>query len=250
MTTRFALQLCAWIVGIPLQLMVIAAMVRGSYRQYPLLFVYVIAGFLTAVAEIPANLAREAGGESNFAFMYWIDDVFLQVLLYAIVLHLIFKATAQRQPRALVRTILTAGAVILTGVSLLLHYNPPFKGEWVNVWMRDLSFFSMALDLALWTVLISSRKKDPQLMMISGGLGIQFAGTAIGDAVQDLATRSYQAHTMTVGMAEKVSLSGGIFSVVAGFACLYILRQALRSFNQAPAPAAAMAASKARGADL
>ncbi len=244
---RFALQLCAWIVGIPLQLIVIAAMVRGSYRQYPLVFVYLIAGFLAAVAEIPANMARFYGqptGHLSFAILYWIDDVFLQVLLYSIVLHLIYKATANRQPRALVRTVLTAGAVILTGVSLLLHYNSGPGHEWVNLWMRDLSFLSMVLDLALWTALISSREKDPRVLMISGGLGIQFAGSAIGAAVQDLATRGYQTHSLTPSGADAISLAGGTFNVITGFACLYVLWHALRSTSEVGPPKAAVAASE------
>jgi hypothetical protein len=236
---RFAVQLCLWIVGFPLQLMVIAALVRGAYRQYLLLFVYTIAAFLIAVAEIPIVLAKFSGQADGKAFgdMYWADDVILQTLLYTVVINLIYKATARIQPRAVVRVILTVGALVFAAVSILIHYNADSaRGEWMNLWTRDLSFCTTALDLALWTVLITTRNREPRVLLVSGALGIQFAGSAIGDAVQDLATRGYHSHFFNVGAARFVSVSGGIISSGTGFACLYFLWQAFRSKSNASPP--------------
>lgn len=169
---RFAVQLCLWVIGLPLQLLVIAALVRGAYRQFLLLFVYVIAAFLMAVAEMPLVLARFSGqndAKSAFDTLYWWDDAILQTLLYAVVISLIYKATARIQPRALVRVILTVSALVFAVASILIHrYTHSQRGEWMNLWTRDLSFCTTALDLALWTVLITTRDRDPRLLTVSG----------------------------------------------------------------------------------
>ena len=247
---RFALQLCAWIVGIPLQLMVIAALVRGAWRQYLLLFVYSITAFLIAVAEIPSYLAKYSGqadAQSALSKWYWYDDVILETLLYTVVIALIYRATERMQPRALIRTLLTAAALIFAGVSLYVHYSPTLgRGEWMNPWTRDLSFCSMVLDLALWTFLISSKKKDPQLLLVSGGLGIQFAGSAIGDAIQDLAAKAYHAHQFSTGVVTVMSRSGAIFSTLTGFACLFIWWHAFRNAPQTETSRSAMLAAARR----
>lgn len=233
---RFALQLCAWIIGIPLQLMVIAAMVRGAWRQYVLLFIYSIVAFLIAVAEIPSYLARytgQADAQHALSKWYWIDDVILETLLYAVVIALIYQATERMEPRAIVRLILTGGALIFAGVSLYVHYSPTAgRGEWMTPWVRDLSFCSSVLDLALWTFLVTSKDKDPRLLLVSGGLGVQFAGNAIGDAIQDLAGKAYHAHQFSAGTVTFISRFGAIFSTITGFACLYIWWHAFRAARE------------------
>ena len=57
-------------------------------------------------------------------------------------------------------------------------------------WTRDLNFCSAILDLALWALLIAAREKDHRLLLLSGGLGIQFTGEAIGEST---ATSPYAA---------------------------------------------------------
>jgi len=42
------------------------------------------------------------------------------------------------------------------------------------------------MTLLLWTLLLSSPKKDNQLLMVTGGLGLQFTGEAIGQSLRQL----------------------------------------------------------------
>ena len=52
MTTSF--QLATYVVGLPLELMVIAVLLRGGqYRRYPFIFIYAVVDLLTTVIEIP-----------------------------------------------------------------------------------------------------------------------------------------------------------------------------------------------------
>jgi hypothetical protein len=57
---------------------------------------------------------------------------------------------------------------------------------WATQVGRDLSFGSVVLTLLLWVTLISSRRKDTQLLMVTGGLGLQFTGEAIGQSIRQI----------------------------------------------------------------
>src|SRR2546421_391024 len=75
------------------------------------------------------------------------------------------------------------------------------------------------LDLGLWAILISSPQKDYRILMIAGGLGIQFTGGAIGQAFRNLSSNTARIFV-------------GDLMFLTNLACLYIWWQALRQ----PAP--------------
>jgi F0F1-type ATP synthase assembly protein I len=79
---------------------------------------------------------------------------------------------------------------------------------------RNLSFCSVILNLALWAVLIKARHTDRRLLLISGGLGVQMAGKAIGHSLR-------QVSASTV-------LAGNLVYVLSHLACMYIWWQAFR----------------------
>jgi hypothetical protein len=111
--------------------------------------------------------------------------------------------------------------LLFAGISFAVHYRPSLKhsGYWMTGWTRDLSFGSAILDLGLWTLLISSRRGDRRLLLISGALGMQFAGEAIGAALQDLSI------AQTVN---SLNLAGSIITMLASLACLYVWWQTFR----------------------
>jgi len=51
---------------------------------------------------------------------------------------------------------------------------------------RDVSLGSMGRTQLLWLMLIGTRKRDHQLLIVTGGLGLQFAGEAIGQSLRQL----------------------------------------------------------------
>jgi hypothetical protein len=144
----------------------------------------------------------------------------MQVLVYAVVMSLIYQATGKLQTRRIVRASLIVGAILFAGASVLIHRNPALNmGSFMTPWTRDLSFCSTILDLALWALLIASREKDHRLLLLSGGLGIQFTGEAIGTSIVQLALRN---------RSRTLSLSGGVVMVLADLMFLYIWWQAFR----------------------
>ena len=214
---RAALQYASWAVGIPLELLIIAAFLRGLYRQFPFVFLYTIALFLSTVVEIP-NAAYLTGIHFSHsrAFYYWLDEGILDVLVYVLVMSLVYRATAGLQSRTLVRAGLATGAAVVGAGSFLVHYDPHVVlGMWMTLWSRDLNFISALADLTLWMILLTARKKDPRLLLLSGGLGIQFTGEAVGQSLRTLLPWSLS--------------PGDVIITLANLASLYIWWQALRT---------------------
>jgi hypothetical protein len=224
---RLAIQICNYLIGLPLELLIIAALLRGAYRRFPIILVYTIAYFLTTVVEIPVYIAYYSGvkGVRGYrVFLYWLDEGILQLLIFAVVMSLIYQASARVGSRRILRAGLIVGAIFFAGISFLLHYNRHIAlGLWMTPWTRDLSFCSTILDLALWALLIASRKKDHLLLMLSGALGIQFTGEAIGESLRNLSNSPVAVN------------SGDIMIVLADFLCLYIWWQAFRGAARAGA---------------
>ena len=221
---RFAIQLCGVLIGLPLEFLIIAALLRGGYRRFPFILVYTIADFLATVIELPYALGYVRGmpwAANALASVYWLDETILQVLVYAVVMSLIYQATGKLRSRRIVRTALIAGAILFAGISLLIHRNPALNmGSFMTPWIRDLNFCSAILDLALWMLLIGSREKDHRLLLLSGGLGIQFTGEAIGESTRNLAMRSH---------SRPISLFGNSLIMLTNLLFLYIWWQALRT---------------------
>jgi hypothetical protein len=221
---RLGVQIVAYLVGFALELLAIAGLLRGPYRRYPFVFLYVIADFLTSVAEMRYDLAYYAGNkgiEQLFLNYYWVDEVILQSLVYAAVISLIYGATASLRTRRIMRLSLIGFALLFAGVTFLMHFDPGTRkyGAWMTPWSSNLNFCSAILDLALWAILIAARDKDRRLLMLSGALGIQFTGEAIGHALRDLAQRNHSGLMVSTGNA---------VGILAYIAFLYILWQTFR----------------------
>jgi hypothetical protein len=221
---QFLIQLISWCAGLPLQLLVIAAMVRGPYRQFPVLFLYVALGFALTVAGMPSYIAYYIHRDHAHAvpmaqWDFW-NDLLLEPLVYAVVINLIYVAASHVRSRRVVLIGTIGGATLIAGVSFLLHFKPELEhGIWMALWTRDLNLFSEILDLGLWGLLLSTRGRDTRLLLVTGGLGIQFTGEAIGDSVRSLAAQ-HRSHN--------VSLTGSVITALADFTALYIFWHAFR----------------------
>jgi ABC-type enterochelin transport system permease subunit len=86
-------------------------------------------------------------------------------------------------------------------------------------WLRDLKFCATIFVLALWAFLISSKKKDHLLLMLSGALGILFTGEAIGESLQHLATPN---------QITWLSRAGSLILLAVNIAFLYLWWAAFR----------------------
>jgi hypothetical protein len=225
---QLALQLICWAIGLPLGVLVIAALLRGGYRLYPLLFVYQIVDLLMTVAGMPPYIAyyfqREVSARALMAQWSWWDDLLLLPLVLAVVIGLIFRATENIRSRRMMRAASIGYATVVAGISFLVHYGPKMpNGVWMALWIRDLNFFGSAvLDLALWALLLRSRSRDSRLLLVSGGLGIQFTGEAIGDSLRSMAVQHH---------SRSLSFTGSLITTLVDLLCLYIIWQAFRNYK-------------------
>ena len=235
---RFAIYIAGIAIGVPLELMIIARMLRGGYRKFPLVFVYSIFNFLTTVVEVPSTIAfyrGVVGAARTSADYWWNNEAIFQVLNYLVVMSLIYQATAEIRSRRILRLSLFAGAILFAGIAFAVHYDPKLMtGEWATPWTRDLNFCSAVLDMALWAMLIGRRKKDEQVLLLSAGMGVQFTGEAIGGSLRQLAIKD---------RSRALSLSGGMIMMVSNLVFLFVwwrtFRRQLEEKRLSPPAAAA-----------
>ena len=217
---QVALQVAAYAIGLSLGLMIIAALLRGQWKQYPFVFAYVLGDFLTSVVEIRPGLqyrAATAQAKRSFAMLYWWDERIMQALVFLLVISLIYRATAHLKTRRTLLLSVICGIVLFAGITLFICYDPTPgvpTGRWITAWLRYLNFCAAILDLGLWALLIGARRKDYKLLMVSGALGIQFTVGAIGQALRQLSDSG----------AELV----GYFISLSNLVCLYIIWRAFR----------------------
>ncbi|SRR5579883_49620 len=214
---REAIQYLSYLLWFPLVILVIAALLRGAWRRYPVLFLYTVVSFLTAVVELAARVGYASGAQLPFTYAqyYWVNDGIRQSLLFAVVISLLHRATREIRARALVRTSLIVGAILIAGLSFAIHYDQGVLSKWMTLWTRDLDFSSAILDLALWAILLHSGRFDTELLTLTGALGIRFTGEAIGHALRNQFPAILLAADTTV--------------VLANLACFYIWWQVFRS---------------------
>ncbi len=199
------------VAGVGLQILVIAALMRRGWRQLKGLFAYMVVLLLTTVVEAAAFYSQDI--HSRISRYYWANDTVRQVLIFALVIVLIHEGLGHGRSRLKGAKLLGPGVAALSIISLYVTRNAEFWA-WMTAFARDLGFIAVILNLALWAVLIRSRRADRTLLMISGGMGIQMAGKAIGHAVREL--------------TRPLMTPGDLIIVLSHLFCLYVWWQALR----------------------
>jgi len=180
------LQWVLFFVSVALQVYVIALLRRGAYKDYPFALAYSIVLLLTSVADAAALAGVLSLTKTEQRFFYYRNDAARQFLLFVVVVTLIERAMQASRYRKRVRLALGSMATLAVFVSLTVHSSAPTFSLWMTEVTRDLSFGSVVLTLLLWTLLLSSPRKDHQLLIVTGGLGLQFTGEAIGQSLRQL----------------------------------------------------------------
>lgn len=219
---RFAVQIIALAVGLPLQALVVAALLRGAWRRFPLLLAFTVVEFVSSLVQAPGALESMRGLHPPglpYWVTYWTGEVINQLLLYAVVISLLYRAAERLRSARAARAVLILVAFLLAGGSFLVHFDlTVVRGVWLTPWFRDLSFTCAVMDIVLWMSLLVTRGRDRQVLLLSGGLGVQFAATAIGESLRQMAMAS-RSHSL--------ALTGGTIMVAAGLFRSYTWWQAL-----------------------
>ncbi len=164
-------------VGITLQILVIAAMLRGWVRKFRVLFIYIVVLFLTTVMEAAAFYSPKIYTQTEAN--YWAIDALRQALIFLMVLSFTGQALERTARASALKRLLAAGAALFVGLSLYGTRAPDIN-YWMTSFSRNLGFLAVVLNLVLWAALLRYRRGERLLLAVSGGMGIQMAGKAIG----------------------------------------------------------------------
>ena len=203
-------------VGLVLQLLVIAVVLRRRQGGFKVLFIYLVLLFLSTVLNAAAYY--NPGTQVRAARYYWLSDAVRQAFIFLLVLSFIHNALVQRVNRTPLRRMLWAGACLYVLASLYFTWDPRI-GHWMTNLSRNLAFLAVILNLILWAALIQFRRGDRVLLMVSGGMGIEMAGKAIGHSLRQL--------------SKSTELTGDLILVITHLLCLCIWWQAFRRVDPA-----------------
>jgi hypothetical protein len=207
---RLVLQYGAWAIGLWLNLRVISALVRGSYREYPFVFAYALSLLASTVIEIGLQAAPQKIREGY----YWIDEVVLAVLVFCVVIAFIDEASRHSKQKMIERHWLVLAAALIFAVSYAIHRGSNFNLQMTLI-SRDLNICAVILDLILWSLLVTARRPNRRLMLLSGGLGLQLTGAIMGEQLRQFSRNLF--------------VTGTLLEVTTGLLCLYIWWRALRT---------------------
>jgi len=181
------------VVDVFLQLVLIFFLVQSAaYRRYLVFFAYSIAFLITTTVElVVSHLANF--DSARYRIIYWSDEVAADLTLFLVVISLTNLALEGNPLRTKMSRIL-AGIVVAALVLPFVLLHPPFFTSglhWSGAWGRwfistsqMLNFGAAIMNLGLWSALLTSRKRDPQLVKVSIGVGVAVAGQAIGFGIQ------------------------------------------------------------------
>jgi hypothetical protein len=205
--------------GVVFQLAIFHAMARGAWRAYLPVFVYVLLMFWGSVLYAGASV----GDRVSFSLSryYWVIDNVLQAFVFVVVLALVRQSAGPR--RGLVTRWLIALALATGVLSLVASSGLNFNSRMTFI-SRNLGFCAAITNLILWASLIRSRHPDRTLLLLSGGLGVEMAGKAIGHSLRTLAP----------GLVD----FGNLVIVLSYLFGLYVWWQAFRHWRPNPAAAA------------
>ena len=173
---------------------VLVLLLRGHSRKFWALLVYVAWELLSNVglsiydllyngAVVGENASKEA--VKWYARLYWSSVVITDVLRFLLVIGLMYRATSGGPKRASIGRIL-GGIVVVTLVLPFVLFpmfptgpKPWIEESWFTSTTELLNFGAAIMNLVLWGVLLADRKRDPQLTIVSVGLGVVVTGAAI-----------------------------------------------------------------------
>ena len=207
-------------VGLLLELFVLAAMLQTppnqslpnqspAYRRYPILFLLCLIMLCSTVVETAAALAPASFSftqTEQYRLYYWINENVIQFFTFLLMISFIYRALDGIRGRVtLCLGLVTAAALILV-ISLSGATFDNYR--WMTPLSRNLSFCSALLNLVLWSALLRQKKREPQLLMVSAGLGLATTGKAIGHSLRRISTSAV--------------VTGNLVIVVTTLLCLFL----------------------------
>ena len=208
------------IAGLILQVLVLHNLLRGSYRRFPFLLVYCAALLFISVFNTLQFFGGAKGAWTAASQQYyWIGEMVLQGLIYAITVSFVFQAMGEGPGRDVMRRYMVLAALAIAAASLYFFHDSRTV-MWMTRVTLYLSFLSTLFCLILWLVLLRMAAPEKLLLLVTGGLGMQMAGQSVGHALREMAG--------TGAVGRSLMHVGNLIIVLCHLLCLYIWWQAFR----------------------
>jgi len=178
------------VIGVILQVTLLLFLLPGPFRKFPILLLYSVVQLLTDVAEV--TMRRQFGtGALPYVRLYWTDEIVLDALLFLMVIVFTYQALEASPLRAHVGRFLAAIFVIAVVAPFAVYSHRTFLStRWFNGIAQWLNFGGALMNLGLWTALLSNKKRDPQLVQVSIGVGLAVTGAALYFGLRQFMTRA------------------------------------------------------------
>jgi hypothetical protein len=178
---------------------IVFLLLQSSFRKFLILLVYVIVDSASTLAQtfvdilygssIQTTAAKASEGQKLYVHLYWTDEVVLDLLLFLMVIVFTYRALDEGPLRVTAGKLL-GGIVLVVCLLPFVLFHPTFtpwpKSRWFDSTSQMLNFGGAVMNLTLWTALIASKRRDPQLLTVSAGLGIVVTGAAISFGLRHL----------------------------------------------------------------
>jgi hypothetical protein len=161
-----------------LQLGSVVLLLCGPVQKYAFVLGYCSLQVCTSLLETVAS--RKFGrGSWQYRRAFWTDEIALDVLLFFILILLTYRAMEGSPARGAMGRMLGWVTLIVMVLPFVLFKGAFVKTPWFDHTSQLLNFGGAILNLGLWTALLSSRKKDLQLLTVSAGFGVVATGAAV-----------------------------------------------------------------------
>ncbi len=182
----YAFETLGW-ASIVLLFVLVVLLIRGPFRQYPLILAYCATQLVLTAGE---DYFRIIKSPKFYSLLYWTDEILLNALLFLMVIVFTYRALGDTPMRAAAGKMLGAIFVVVLFLPLLIFQGPAFRSSsWLNHTSQLLCFCAAVLNLGLWSALVASRRRDRVLLAVSAGLGIAVTGAAISYGVRGFFSR-------------------------------------------------------------
>ena len=172
------------------QLVLAVLLLRGPFRKYPVFSAYAVAELLAYFLEW-VMYYRIGWRSPAYRQLFWADHIALDLLLLLVLIALTYHALGESPLRSKVSKILAGIVVVALALpfAMLGGYHDRrygfFTSQWFNHVSQILNFGAAIMNLILWGVLLSNRRRDAQLVTLSIGLGLVTASAAITWGVRE-----------------------------------------------------------------
>ena len=182
------LQYVQWItvpIAFVLNILLIHVLLKNAGRSYVLITICAMVMLLSTVVELAAILGPELLWNRESRRYYWMAELLLESLLFATVILMCVRRIRQKNAHSpLIRWIII-GSLLFVVISAIVVYDPR-PNRWLTLVSRNLGVGALLVNLALWSSLLPDPNKDFTMLKVSGALGVNLAGQALGQSLRHL----------------------------------------------------------------